>query len=174
MSRKPKCYYEPWTPSRSSIWELGFLHGRPVVTDEADMDQVQRLSDWEASRKLAEQNAPWILWGTGVSQPSICGSLDGTMTYSSDQGIIAIQKSATWPDKSISHEHMAKRIAACVSACAGIADPEKFIADVRSMMLTYAHGEASDPRDDPKVFSLLERCIPPEEMEQFDDANNDS
>lgn len=167
MARKSKCFYEPWSATRSSMWTLGFTFGKPIITDPSDTEQVQRLADWEANRASAEKNAPWIIWGSGVSHPTICPSLDGVATVSDDAGIIAVQRSAVWPDKSISHEDMAKRIASCVSACAGIADPESFIRDVRSLVLAYCQGEATDPRDDPKVLSLLGRCIPPEEMEQL-------
>lgn len=167
MASKTRSYYEPWSATRSSTWNLDFLFGEPKITDPDDPEQSQALVEWNARKASAEKNAPWLIWGSDISPPAICAGLTGQATFADDKGIITVQKSAVWPDRALTQELMAKRIAACVSACAGIADPEKFVNDVRSLLLSYCQGEAIDPRDDSKVISLLGRCAPPEETEQF-------
>ena len=58
---------------------------------------------------------------------------------------------------------MAKRIAAGVTALAGVRDPIKFVGDVRALLPASAQGEFEDPRDDPRITSLLARCLPPKQ-----------
>ena len=163
MAIRPKSYYEPWTATKSSLWNLPYELGPPKwgATPEALSESIDA---WEASRNKAEKDADWVIWGSKLSVPGLCKNIDGSITVATDQAIIALSKKP-YPKGEVEHTEIAKRIVACVNACAGISDPERFIKDVRALMLAYLQGDAEDPRQDPRVGSILGRCIPPEELE---------
>lgn len=170
---RPKNYFEPWIVTRSKAWEREFHFGPPVVTDPQDTAQQGAVLAWHGSKIRAEKNAEAIVWGSHMADPSVCVNLNGSVAVMDDRRIIGIAKSLSWPDKSVAHPEFAERIAACVNACAGISDPVQFIKDVRALTLSYCRGECEDPREDPRVVSLLARCIPPEELECFDEQTAD-
>lgn len=166
-SGRVKDYYEPWIVTKSRSWESSFKFGPPSTAHLSKEEQQQGVLDWEDAKVRAEKNAEMIVWGSRMDHPSVAKNLDGSVVVVDDRRIIGIAKSATWPESGIGHEHLAKRLAECVNACAGIADPVQFIKDVRALTLSYCKGECEDPRIDPRVVSLLSRCIPPEEYEEF-------
>ena len=130
--RAPKSYFEPWAAARSRTWESGFgleLPPAPDTWDESDKRQWD--AGWKAKRVKAEAEADWILWGSQMQHPTIAVALLGKPVVIDDQGIVVVvRKSKAWPGGGPSPEEVAKRIAACVTACAAIADPIKFITDV--------------------------------------------
>ncbi len=161
-----RSYFEPWSASRSKTREAAFANGPPPVPgDESDVRQA--ALDWVAKRAQAEKDADWIIWGSGMAEPGICHKLNGTIFVTDDRRIIAIRRWLGLPVGSPSHEDVAQRIVDCVNACAGIGDPGRFVEDVRALLLEYARGESSDPREDRRVISLLGRCIPPDEVRDF-------
>lgn len=165
MARKkrPKSYHEPWTTAKSKVWESGFRFGPPKHRETPE-ELLDAISQWESAKQRAEDNAEWVIWGSKMFVPEISTTLVGEISVSDDTGIIAIARKAT-KDGQTDQEEIAKRIAECVNACAGIADPERFIKDVRALLLGYTRGECEDPRSDPNVIGLLCRCIPLEELE---------
>ncbi len=171
---KPKTYFEPWTAKRSPTWEASFKSEPPAPRtcnpeEQADADRSWRW-DWLAAKARAEANSPFLIWGTGLDSPTVASTLLGTPTVIDDMGIVAtITKHTSWPTVGPGHEEVAKRIAACVSACAGIADPVKFITDVRALLLAQAKSEYEDPR----VLALLARCISPNQFEEQFSDNDD-
>jgi len=159
---KPKSYYEPWTATKSVIWDSPYRFGPPNFNH--DPERLSELtSEWEASKHRAERDADWVIRGSNIHEPGPCNNINGSLTMATDQGIIALAKKP-YPKFGVEHADIAKRIAACVNACAGIADPERFIKDVRALMLAYLQGDADDPRQDHRVGSILGRCIPQEEL----------
>lgn len=165
MARKkrPKSYHEPWTTSKSRAWESAFRFGPPKHRETPE-ELLDAISQWESAKLRAEDNAEWILWGSKMFLPEISTSITGTIVVSDDTSIIAIAKKAT-KDGHTNQEEIAKRVAECINAMAGIVDPERFIKDVRALLLGYTLGECEDPRADPVVTGLLCRCIPLEELE---------
>lgn len=164
---KPKFYFEPWraeiSPRVRSAANCG--DRRPEGADE---DAWQRVLD---ARKRAEDQADWLVWGSKMGPISVATSLEGVNTVMSDERIIVEVKPFVRPEKSATQEEIARRIATCVNACAGIATPETFVAEVRRLLLEFVRGE-SDSRDD-RVLQLLARCIPPEELAKFPNDDHD-
>jgi hypothetical protein len=154
-----KSYFEPWVAMRSKAWELAFRFGPIKVLGE------QGVLDFDAAKHKAEQDADWIAWGSQMCDPAVCLSLEGSVSVMDDRGIIVtFRKNGFIPNESsLTHADLCNRACACVNAAAGIVDPERFIADVRSLLLACVQGECEDPHQDPRVVSLLARCVPPEE-----------
>jgi hypothetical protein len=162
-SRIPKCYYEPWSATKSSLWDSPYRFGPPKwgATPE---ELSEAIDAWQASKHKAEKDADWVIWGSKIAVPGLCKNIDGSVTVATDQAILAFSKKPI-PKGGVDHEAIAKRVVACVNACAGINDPESLIKDVRALMLAYLQGDCEDPRQDPRVGSILGRCIPIEELE---------
>ena len=165
---KPKDFHEPWTATVSPCWESPFKFTKPLHAETPEA-LAAAINLWEAEKASAKEHAEWIIWGARVWEPALCSNFDGSITVMGDQGILAIQRRAT-KNGSTDQAAIATRIAACVSACAGIADPQKFIADARQVFLELVRGEFDgDPRQDHRIVSLLGRCIPTEEFDKFND-----
>ena len=161
-SRTPKYFYEPWTAAKSVIWDVPYKFGPPNFSHDPErLSEV--VSEWESSKHRAERDADWVIRGSRIYEPGPCHNINGSLTMATDQGIIALTKHP-FPKDGADHADIAKRITACVNACAGIHDPESLIRDVRALMLAYLQGDAEDPRADPRVGSILGRCIPQEEL----------
>jgi hypothetical protein len=160
--QKRRSYGEPWIAERSPLWALNYSSGPPSYKDGTPEEQRQVVLDWEAKRDRSEANADWILWGHNLSDPAICTSLTGVRTVSDDRGIIAISKRNTSRDGLPTHEEYAKRIAACVTAMAGIPDPLAWVAEVRELLDSMARGNTD--RHDPQVGRLLVLSDPIEEI----------
>lgn len=160
---KPRSYHEPWRPSKSK------LHGSPpVLKADPDEHDMAFMSQWER----VDQNADWILWGSGMADPTIAiGYLSGKPQVLDDQGIIAVRRHRGVPEGSPTNEDVCKRIAECINAMEGVADPATFISDVRSLLFGYAMGEQSDdPRSDARVLRLLDQCLTLQEREEISNA----
>lgn len=172
MARKRfRSYFEPWAASRDAAWDWAYKFGPPSHGDTPE-EVAQNIADWEAKKAKAEAQADWVLWGSRMSEPSETISLLGKKGFHDGKGIIAVRRFVEPPEGSPSHVDICKRIAECVNAMAGVADPVKFVNDVRSLLWEYAKGECvEDPRDDVRVLSILSRLIPPEQQEPspFDD-----
>jgi hypothetical protein len=162
MARKrkpPRSYFEPWVAAKSK------LHGDPPNTEGVPEDAAAAMRDaWQR----AEDNADWVLWGSKMADPCVVrGLVSGDAAVMDDRRIIAVRRTLGLPDGSPDHEAVARRICDCVNACQGVGDPAEFVKDVRALLLALARGELDDPREDVRVVSLLARCIPPEELEEF-------
>lgn len=160
--KKVRSYFEPWVTTKS------VLHGKNPFPDGIPKEgypEGAAESIMDAWARI-DRDAGWIIWGSHMASPAACKNLDGTISVTDDRRIITVSRKLGLPDGAPSHEDLSKRIASCVNACAGIADPEKFIADARALLLGYVSGDCVDPRDDPKAVSLLGRCIPLEELEK--------
>lgn len=167
--RKPRSFWEPWRP------DLSVALDKPPNVEGLPEDAAQSILDAHA-RVL--ENAPYFMWGSRMADPHVTSDWMGaTPTLApGDRTLFQVHKLRGLPDGSPTHAEVAKRIAECVNAMAGIADPARFITDVRVLLQTYRRGEClHDPRHDPKVWSLSDRCIPPEELERIleqDDAED--
>lgn len=153
---KPRSWFEPWTPSKSP------RHGPAPKLDGLDEDAAAAILEaWER----VDQNADWILWGSGMYDPCIVTNfVTGKPQVMDDQGIIAISKHRGLPDGSPSNEDICRRIAECVNAMTGVADPVEFMRNIRALLKGYSIGEqCDDPRTDPKVLRLLDQCLTTEE-----------
>jgi hypothetical protein len=158
---KPKSYFEPWVVTQAK--PLGgppFPNGAPAGLDPEVLASLQEAWD------RAVETADWIIWGSGMTEPAICHRLDGSHVVTSDRRIIAVSKSRGLPKGSPEHGDIAKRISACVNACAGIGNPEETIELIRALLRDLALGETD--RGDGRVVSALARLIPPEEMKEID------
>ena len=170
MARKqgPRDFHEPWVAAKSKAWETSFRWGPPKHGGTPD-EVAQNFAAWEAARANAEADADWIIWGSRLAEPSVCRSLTGEVGVMDDRRILAVSKSLGLPDRAPNHEHFARRIVACVNACAGIANPESFVREVRQLLRDLLMREAD--REDSRILSLFARCIPPEELEPFTDED---
>lgn len=156
---KPRSYFEPWLATKS------VTHGAtpPCVEGIPEEAAANILDAWDR----ADRTAPWIIWGSGMSDPDVAqGYMSGKPVIMDDMRIIAVRRTLGLEKTAPSNEEVAKRIAECVTALAGVSDPVAFMDDVRALLLGYAQGECDDPRTDVKVINLLGRCIPLNELEQ--------
>lgn len=156
---KPRSFFEPWRATKST------MHGARPNVEGFPEDAAQGVLDaWHR----VDRDADWILWGSRMTEPGLAyGYLSGKAQVTNDERIIAVRRWLGLPDGSPTNEAVCKRIAECVNALAGIADPVSFVGEVRALLLHYATGEnVEDPREDVKVIGLLGRCIPLEELEQ--------
>jgi hypothetical protein len=157
--RKKKSFYEPWIASRAPVT---LLDTPQPPEDWPEADKRQWELDWKAKNAKLEQNTEWIIWGSGMTRPGFTQSLTGKLLFLDDHGYVAaIRKSNAWPEKGPDHSEVALRIAECVNACAGISDPQTFIAGVREILLEQAKAEKCDKR----VTRLIALCAKPEEKE---------
>jgi hypothetical protein len=155
--RKKKFFYEPWVAARAPIT---LLDPPPPPDHYSDADKRQMELDWKARNAKLEQNAEWILWGSGMKRPGFTQSLTGKLLFLDDHGYVAaIRKSNAWPEKGPDHSEVAVRIAECVNACAGIKDPQDFVAGARELLLEMAKAEKCDKR----VTKLIAMCAKPKE-----------
>lgn len=159
-SSKPQDFFEPWTARQSVL-------NRTAPSVEG-LDAEAATSILEAWAHI-DKGADWVLWGSRMTVPGIVrGYLTGKPQVMDDQRIIAIQRWLGLPDGSPTHEAVCKRIAECVNALAGIANPVAFITGVRDLLVLYTAGKnVNDPRTDVRVISLLRMCLPPEDLEQL-------
>jgi hypothetical protein len=171
MARKaqPEDFHEPWLTARSKTWESAYRHGPPKIGDTPAEIQQATL-DWEAARARAESNAEWIIYGSRLAEPAICINHDGSVVATSDRRILAFSRVGGLPDSAPSHEDFAKRVVSCVNALAGIADPERFIAEARALLKDLLNNETD--RGDRRVLSLFARCVPPEELSHHDNDDD--
>lgn len=166
----PRSYFEPWTATKSAVpFKNPFADGIP---EGANPEAAERVID--ACERLSEQ-ADWVIWGSKMADPAIAvDMLTGKPVVSDDRRIIAVRRTQGLSDKAPTNKDIAIRIADCVNACKGIADPVAFIEDARDLLRDCVRGEA-DPREDNRIYSLLGRCIPLEELEEINRVyGNDS
>lgn len=162
--KKVRSYFEPWVPRQATARGKPFGGVKPESIPE---DVFKHLMDgWERSQEQAE----WVIWGSKMADPTIVVSLDGKAGVLDDRRIIAVSYNGGLPKGSINHGEIAERIADCVNATAGIADPVRFVTEARALLLALVKGEAD--RGDDRILPLLARCIPPEELEAFEDTND--
>lgn len=149
---KPRSYFEPWRATKS------VMHGVcPNVDDIPDVAASYCSDAWYR----ADRDADWILWGSRMSEPGVAlDYLSGQTHTTNDERIIAVRRCLGLADGSPTNEEVCKRIAECVNALAGIADPVSFVSDARSLLFSCVRGECDDPRDDVRMISLLGRCVP--------------
>lgn len=158
---KPRSFFEPWTSSQSpSVGKEPNVEGLP--TDAA----ASILDGWHRAKK----NAPWLIWGSGMTAPTIAtGYLSGKPVVMDDRQIIAVRKPTTDKEDAPTAEEIATRIATCVTAMAGIADPVAFIVDVRALLNSYSsRSEEHDPYEDLRFVRLLCLCVPLDELEIYE------
>jgi hypothetical protein len=122
-------YFEPWAAERSRSWRPPWpAHpaGLPAEVYEEITSKCAKL----------EADADWLLWGTGVAEPAVVTSLEGTLGATSGRGIVASVSKIPANDRDApTHEAVARRICACVNALAGVAEPERALAEVRAFLL---------------------------------------
>jgi hypothetical protein len=169
MARKqrPRDFHEPWVATRSKTWDSPFRGGPPKFGDNEE-EIAQNVANWEAAKARAEANADWIIWGSRLAEPTVCYGLTGSIGVADDRRILTFVKQNGYPDKAPTHEDFARRIVACVNACAGIANPESFVTEVRALLKDLLIRETD--REDSRVLSLLARCIPIEELQKYEEA----
>lgn len=158
-SAKPRSFFEPWTATKSRT------HGNAPNVEGVPEDAAGKLLDaWERS----DRDADWIIWGSGMAEPAIAvGFALGKAVVMDDQRIIAVRRSLGLPEGAPTNEETCKRIAECVTALAGVADPVSFISDVRELLKSYARGEdIQDPREDMRFLNLWSHCVPLEERKR--------
>jgi hypothetical protein len=150
--------FEPWIAKQSNSWESSFK--TPPMVDDPDV-----LAQWEGARDRAKKNAEWHLWGSGMWEPAICKSLLGGVSVADDRGILAtFRPYHTERENSPDHGFVARRVAVCVNACAGIINPLDTIDRIRTLLFDLVSGRAD--ASDPRILSLGARLIRPEPEEQ--------
>ena len=153
-----RSYFEPWEALQSlAVRETPNVEG---FTEE----QAQSVLEHHAR---SNRDSPWYIWGTGMVEPArVHLPMSGSHAMTSGRQIIAIRKVTSDKEDAPTAEEMTKRIAECVNALAGIADPATFVSDVRALLYEYTLCNRLDPTEDSRFASLLSRCIPPESLEQ--------
>lgn len=154
---RPRSFFEPWIATKST------LHGNAPAVEGIPEEAAAKIADaWGR----IDRDADWILWGSGMAEPSIAGGfMSGKPVVCDDRRIIAVRRILGLAEGSPTNEEMCERIADCVNALAGVADPVAFVADTRALLKDYCVGGCvDDPRDDQRVLSLLARCIPLDEV----------
>jgi hypothetical protein len=166
--RKLVSYFEPWQATVDPGWKTPYQFGPPSYSSVDPDEREILLAEWEGQKGRAEKNANWIIWGSRMGDVGPTKNLMSIPGFDMGRKIIALSRHLDWPEGSPSHQEVAERIAACVSAMAGIGNPSEFIQEVRSLLLDLAKGEfCDDPRESPRIWGLLSRCLPPEEIEAF-------
>lgn len=157
---KPRSFFEPWTACKST------LHGQAPIVDGIPEDAATTILDaWQR----IDRDADWILWGSQMAEPAIAqGYLSGKPVVCDDRRILAVRRTLGLPDGSPTNEEVTKRIAECVNALAGIADPVAFIEDVRSLLKDYSIGvNVYEPATaDLRFLRLWCLCVPLEERQK--------
>lgn len=152
----PRNFFEPWVANKS------LSHGKEPATDGIPDEVRASISDaWHRS----DRDADWILWGSGMAEPAIAvGFASGKPAVMDDRRIIAIRRTTGLAEGSVNNEEIAKRIAECVTALAGVADPVAFVEDVRALLRVYALGtDIPDATEDLRFMRLWMQCVPLEE-----------
>jgi len=122
-------FHEPWI-ARAVPASTAWIGPPPAPEHYSDSEKRQWNADWENKNIKETRDRPWLCLGSNMSPPRISFSLTGKPVVVDDHEIIlAVTKHASWPQGSASHSEIAKRVAACVSAMAGIHDPEEFMRD---------------------------------------------
>lgn len=108
-------YYEPWTaqPSKSYL---------PLNIEAVPEDAALEM---QANRDALETTIPWIIWGSGMTEPGNAVTANGQgEVHMDNQGIVArIEYNGTLHAKGLSQQQVAQRICACINACADVPDP---------------------------------------------------
>src|SRR3954463_3242059 len=135
--RKARDFFEPWEARKDTAWEARV---RSPLAEGVDPGVVER---WHADKARAEKNADWHVWGSRMWKPSLMSTVDGQPSVSWDtRHIVAkVTKLATEHENPPSHEDVARRIAECVNACQGVADPVDAMARARSLLLDMVNGK---------------------------------
>lgn len=140
---KAKDYHEPWS-AEVSAWDLAFRNGPPP----ADAEQVER---WEVARERARENADWIIWGSRMVEPATACTMDGRVVVMDDRHVVVRVSPTTSINKNApDQELLARRIAACVNACRGMAEPDRAVDAARALLVDLSTGRAS--ADDPRIL----------------------
>lgn len=151
-------FFEPWIPRQSNTWESTFRH--PPMVDDPDV-----RCQWEGAKDRARKSAEWHVWGSGMWTPSVGKSLLGEISVHDGTGIIgSFRPYHAERENPPDHGMVAKRVATCVNACAGIANPVETIGRIRSLLFDMLSGRAD--ASDPRVLGLAARLLPPEPDEQ--------
>lgn len=148
-------FFEPWTARQSTAWESGF---RSPPAEGADPDAVER---WHADRERARKDAGWLVWGSRMTRPEVAATLVSGEAVVMDgaQVVAAVRHVVTDHDHPPGPREVAGRIAECVSACRGIADPADVLDRTRVLLTDLATGKAD--ASDPRVLALLSRIVLP-------------
>jgi hypothetical protein len=160
MAVRSRFHFEPWRAERSTTWEAGFAYGPPA-------DPVLR-DDWLSAQGRAEKNADWLVWAAGMTTPTVCDNLSGTVSFDAGEGIIA-RISVVHSDHPAApdQEQVARRIAECVNALAGVHDPVAALAAAREVLGLLYHGRL-DPAD-ARVLAAWVRLLPAADFETIRD-----
>lgn len=150
MKGEPK-FHEPWSVTRRvAVAKDPFPDGPP---EGADPDAVERTR--AACQALADR-AEYVVWGSRMATPVLTKSLLGEPVVMDDRRIIAISRSATIGP--VTPKEFAERIVVCINTLAGIHDPKQFMSDLRALLFEYVSGEGPDPRQDPRLLTVLAQC----------------
>lgn len=154
MAKRVPSYFEPWRAEVTADWKKSWGEEPPPVDDP---DVIER---WRSGKAKAEEDAEWVVWGTGMFEPGVVwGYLDGQPKVSGGEHVVArFRKIHTDKEGAVRHGEIARRIAECVNACAGVPNPVALIAATRDLLFALADGTAD--ASDPRVVSLLARWIP--------------
>jgi hypothetical protein len=169
--QKPRDYNEPWIATRSKSWEAGFALGPPKSAATPEL-LSERIADWTAARAKAEANADWLIWGSRLSEPTVCFTPENEPVYMDDRRILAVSRMMGTPDGTANQEEYAKRIAATMNAMVGIADPEAFMMELKEFLLDMAR----DPIDqffELRAIKLLSKCTLQEDLLKHGQLQND-
>jgi hypothetical protein len=160
---KPLDFGEPWTASQAA-WEAAWRSPPPV-------DDPEVLERWRAARDRAKRDADWLVWGARLAEPAVAVSLTGTPALFDDRALVArIHPLANRPEGTPDHAAFARRIAACVTACAGIINPVATIEIVRSLLFDLLEGRAD--ASDPRVLASAARLLRPADDWRDDDPES--
>lgn len=165
-SKKPRSFGEPWHPRQSvRVGPRPDVEGLPEDAAQSILDAHERAID----------NAPYIVWAE-LGDPHITtGWPDGQPEFANgERALFELRPLRGMKPGTPTHAEVAERIAECVNALAGVADPTKFIDDVRAVLLRYLSGDCvQDPREDTKLLGLAARCIPPEQQDKHHEAEEE-
>ena len=152
MSKNPKSWFEPWEALQSlSVKEAPNVDGFPEDIAQAVLEMHSK----------SQKEAAWFLWGSGMTESArVHAPSTGSHSMTSGRQIIAMKRVVSDKEDAPTTEEIMKRIAECVNALAGIADPVTFIESVRSLLLDCCENAQLDASEDLRFASLLSRCIP--------------
>jgi hypothetical protein len=151
---RPLDFGEPWTAKPTQSWESAF-HTPP----QGDDPEVR--ARWESARDRAGRDAEWIVWGSRLARPGVAYSLTGLPAVFDDQAVISrVGPLATHRTDLPAHGQFATRIAACVTACAGITNPVATIEGVRELLFDLLNGRTD--ATDPRILAYAGRLLRPD------------
>lgn len=140
--KKPRNFYEPWTASINHAWQVPFRFGPPTFASVSDPDlRDMLLAEWEGNKGRAETNADWVVWGSRMAEPCGLRNLAGVPGFDQGRAIIAVTRHLDWPEPMPAHKEVAERIAACVSAMAGVGNPVEAMIVMRDVLVAIAGGD---------------------------------